>query len=211
MIQAIDYSHRNNDGSAERIPDSATNEFRTAAGRVVRDGGGIVPDVTVPAEKESNILYYMMRDLVIFDFVSDYRVKHPTIAPVDEFVFTDEDYEEFKAFVKARNFDYDRNSDKLLSELKKVADFEGYMEDAAETFALLEKQLAHDIDKDFVTFEKDLREAVVASIIHRYYLNEGAIRQVLKDDDYAAEGVKLLNDPARYKSLLEPAKGKGKH
>lgn len=211
LIQAIDYSHRNNDGSAERIPDSATNEFRTAAGRVVRDGGGIVPDVTVPAEKESNILYYMMRDLVIFDFVSDYRVKHPTIAPVDEFVFTDEDYEEFKAFVKARNFDYDRNSDKLLSELKKVADFEGYMEDAAETFALLEKQLAHDIDKDFVTFEKDLREAVVASIIHRYYLNEGAIRQVLKDDDYAAEGVKLLNDPARYKSLLEPAKGKGKH
>ena len=138
-------------------------------------------------------------------------MKHPTIAPVDEFVFTDEDYEEFKAFVKARNFDYDRNSDKLLSELKKVADFEGYMEDAAETFALLEKQLAHDIDKDFVTFEKDLREAVVASIIHRYYLNEGAIRQVLKDDDYAAEGVKLLNDPARYKSLLEPAKGKGKH
>ena len=125
LIQAIDYSHRNPDGSVGRIPDSLTTAFKTANGRIVRDGGGIKPDIEVEKENPANICFYLVNDLIIFDYANRYAAKHPTIAPIGEFKLTDEDYNDFKEFVKSKDFKYDRQSDKVLNELRKVAQFEG--------------------------------------------------------------------------------------
>lgn len=206
LIQAIDYSHRNADGSVGRIPDSLTNEFKTHGGRIVRDGGGITPDVKIEAEKESNIMYYLAKDMLMFDYVTDYVIKHPSIPSVKEFVFTDEDYNDFKEFVKSRNFTYDRQSEKALKSLKEVAEFEGYLDGASETFATLEKQLAHNLDKDLDTFKKTITTALTAEIVQRYYYTKGGIQQILKDDKYTKKAIEILNNPEEYKKILSAPK-----
>ena len=139
LIQAIDYSHRNPDGSVGRIPDSLTTEFKTAAGRIVRDGGGITPDIKHEYPKQSNIIYYLTKDYHIFDFATQYAAKHKNIPVVGEFSLTDEEYAEFKEMLKERNFTYDRESISLLKKLKELAEFEGYMDIAGETFETLQK------------------------------------------------------------------------
>ena len=133
-IQAIDYAKKNADGTVARTPDSLTHVFHTAAGREVRDGGGIRPDIEVKEDRFPNILFYLLNDDLIFDYVTRYCIKHPVLASVDSIRITDEDYKEFKELVKSRNFTYDRQSEKMLKTLKEVAEFEGYMEGASEEF-----------------------------------------------------------------------------
>ncbi|MEG1574009.1 MAG: S41 family peptidase [Bacteroidales bacterium] len=206
LIQAIDYSQRNADGSVARIPDSLTNEFRTAGGRIVRDGGGITPDINIEAEKVGNIIFYLTKDMILFDYVTDYVLKHPVIPPVEEFVFSDEDYKDFKTFVKSHNFKYDRQSEKALKNLKEIAEFEGYMDEASETFATLEKQLAHNLDKDLETFRKTITNAITAEIIQRYYYTKGGIQQILKDDKYTKKSIEILSNPVEYKNIISVSK-----
>ena len=147
-VQAIDYSKRNADGSLARTPDSLTNVFHTKAGREVRDGGGIRPDVEVKAERFPNILFYLMNDDVIFDYATKYCISHATIPEVKKFEITEADFKEFKEMVKARKFTYDRQSEKILKDLKDVAEFEGYMDGAKAEFEALEKKLSHNLDKE---------------------------------------------------------------
>ena len=122
-VQAIDYKHRNEDGSVGTIPDSLTNVFYTAAGREVRDGGGVMPDITVKQEKLPNILFYLVRDNLIFDYATQYCLKHPTVVAPEKFVVTDADYNDFKELVKKADFKYDQQSEKILKTLKEAAEF----------------------------------------------------------------------------------------
>lgn len=201
-IQAIDYKHRNEDGSVGRIPDSLTTIFHTAAGREVRDGGGVSPDKEVKDEKFPNILFYLMNDNLIFDFATDYYRKHPSITPVEQFEVTDTDYNEFKEKVKKANFKYDQQSDKVLKSLKEVAEFEGYMDDASEEFKALEKKLTHNLGRDLDHFSKDIRQLIAQEIVKRYYYQQGAIRQQLKSDNDVEEALKVLNDAPEYQKIL---------
>lgn len=138
-VQAIDYKHRNEDGSVGTIPDSLTKVFHTAAGREVRDGGGVMPDIVIKQEKLPNILFYLVRDNLIFDYATQYCLKHPTIVAPEKFEVTDADYNDFKALVKKADFKYDQQSEKILKTLKEAAEFEGYMDDASEEFKALER------------------------------------------------------------------------
>lgn len=204
-IQAIDYSKRNPDGTIARIPDSLTTVFRTEAGREVRDGGGIRPDVEIKAERFPNMLYYLINDDVIFDYAVHYGLKHPTIPAVEAFELTDEDYAEFKTMVQARNFTYDRQSEKALKSLKELAEFEGYLEEAAAEFEALEKKLTHQVDRDLDYFAPSIKDAITQEIVKRYYYQRGAIIQQLKQDPDVAKGVALLNDSAAYGTILLPS------
>lgn len=112
-VQAIDYKHRNEDGSVGTIPDSLTKVFHTAAGREVRDGGGVMPDIVIKQEKLPNILFYLVRDNLIFDYATQYCLKHPTIVAPEKFEVTDADYNDFKALVKKADFKYDQQSEKF--------------------------------------------------------------------------------------------------
>lgn len=201
-VQAIDYAHRNEDGSVGVIPDSLTSVFHTAIGREVRDGGGVTPDIDIKQERLPNIIYYLIRDNLIFDYATDYCQKHPTIASPEDFKLTNADYEAFKSKVKAADFKYDQQSEKILKTLKEAAEFEGYMSDASEEFKALEKKLNHNLDRDLDHFSKEIKEMITLEIIKRYYYKRGVIIQQLKEDKGLEEAVKVLNSPERYKQIL---------
>lgn len=201
-VQAIDYKHRNEDGSVGTIPDSLTTVFHTAAGREVRDGGGVMPDIEVKQEKLPNILFYLVRDNLIFDYATQYCLKHPSIPSPQEFKVTDADYNDFKAMVKKADFKYDQQSEKIMKTLKEAAKFEGYLDEASEEIKALEKKLTHNLDRDLDYFSKDIRSMVADEIIKRYYYTRGGIIQQLKDDDGLQAALKILADPVKYKETL---------
>lgn len=201
-IQAIDYAKKNADGSVARTPDSLTTVFHTAAGREVRDGGGIRPDIEVKEDKIPNIVFYLMNDDLIFDYATQYCWDHPTLASVDDFKLTDADYEAFKKLVKSRNFTYDRQSEKMLKSLKEIAEFEGYMTEAAEEFKALEKKLNHNLDRDLDYFAKPIKEYISQEIVTRYFYQRGAAMERLKDDTDLEEAIKILQNPVRYREIL---------
>ncbi len=201
-VQAIDYARRAEDGSVERIPDSLTTEYRTVAGRPVRDGGGITPDVPLQADSLPNILFYLANSDVLFDFATDYTRLHPTIPPVSEFVVTDSLYAAFLAAVKASDFTYDRQSERALAALKELARFEGYAESAAAEFAALEKKLSHDIDHDFRYFEPRIKELLADELVSRYYYQRGTIELALKTDSTVIRACRLLTDEPAYHAIL---------
>ena len=201
-VQAIDYKHRNEDGSVGTIPDSLTTVFHTAAGREVRDGGGVMPDIEVKQEKLPNILFYLVRDNLIFDYATQYCLKHPRIPSPQEFKVTDADYNDFKAMVKKADFKYDQQSEKIMKTLKEAAKFEGYLDEASEEIKALEKKLTHNLDRDLDYFSKDIRSMIADEIIKRYYYTRGGIIQQLKDDDGLQAALKILADPVKYKETL---------
>lgn len=205
-IQAIDYSKRSIDGSNGRIPDSLTTVFHTAAGREVRDGGGIRPDIEVKADKVPNILFYLVNDDMIFDYATQYCIKHPEIVSVEEFEITDADYADFKALVKKRNFTYDRQSEAVLKNLKELAEFEGYMENASEEFAALEKKLTHNLDLELDRFAKPIKEAMVDEIVKRYYYERGSVQAALKDNPDLEKAIEILNDSVQYNKVFAVVK-----
>ena len=201
-VQAIDYKHRNEDGSVGIIPDSLTTVFHTAAGREVRDGGGVMPDIEVKQEKLPNILFYLVRDNLIFDYATHYCLKHPAIPSPQEFKLTDADYNDFKAMVKKADFKYDQQSEKIMKTLKEAAKFEGYLDEASEEIKALEKKLTHNLDRDLDYFSKDIKSMIADEIIKRYYYTRGGIIQQLKDDDGLQAALKILADPVKYKETL---------
>ena len=201
-VQAIDYKHRNEDGSVGTIPDSLTTVFHTAAGREVRDGGGVMPDIEVKQEKLPNILFYLVRDNLIFDYATQYCLKHPSIPSPQEFKVTDADYNDFKAMVKKADFKYDQQSEKIMKTLKEAAKFEGHLDEASEEIKALEKKLTHNLDRDLDYFSKDIRSMIADEIIKRYYYTRGGIIQQLKDDDGLQAALKILADPVKYKETL---------
>lgn len=205
-IQAIDYAKRNADGSVARTPDSLTNVFHTAAGREVRDGGGIRPDVEVKAEKFPNIMFYLLNDDMIFDYATQYCIKHPQIGDVKDFVITDADYADFKKMLHKRKFTYDRQSEKTLKDLKEIAEFEGYMEGASDEFAALEKKLTHNLDRELDRFSKEIKDAIAQEVILRNYFKRGVVLQRLKDDPDLEKAIETLNNKAEYDKILTVTK-----
>ncbi len=207
-VQALDYSHVIDQGKTSRVPDSLTTVFHTAAGREVRDGGGIRPDVEPKSEELSTLLYYLMRDMAIFDFATEYTLKNETIAPAETFEISDRDYDEFKKLLKSRNFSYDLISVKVLNDLKKAMEFEGFAEIAKEEIASLEKKLQANLDHSLTHFEKDIRILIASEIVTRYYGQKGTIIYSLNKDTELKEAYTILVNEKRYKEILTPKNNK---
>ena len=208
-IQAINYK-KGSGGYREHIPDSLTKVFYTRNGREVRDGGGIKPDLEVKADTIPNIAFYLSASgqdstEVMFDYVVDYIAKHPTIAPAKEFHLADADWQAFKARVVESGFAYDPVSKKQFAELVKTAKFEGYYEDAKQTFDELEKQLNHNVAFDLDKHEKVLRQLVEQEIISAYYYQTGTIEAGLNYDKQLKAAENLLKSPEEYRKLLAPS------
>lgn len=208
-VQAIDYKNQSDEEGAVRMPDSLTTIFHTAAGREVRDGGGVTPDITVKQDKFPNILYYLVRDNLIFDYATEYCSKHPTIAAPEQFVLTDANYAAFKELVKRSDFKYDQQSGKVLKALKEAAEFEGYMAEASAEFTALEKKLTHNLDRDLDYFSKEIKQMIAIEITKRYHYQRGGIIQQLKDDNDLKEAIRVLHESDQYRTLLSgPIKSK---
>jgi len=208
-IQEIDYSRRNEKGEAEHIPDSLKHQFYTAAGRPVREGGGIIPDVICKMDTMPDILYSLSQDVVLFDYSNEYCLKHDTIAPMDVFEFTDDDYESFKEFVCNSEFEFTSSSSRGLTTLRRIAQIEGLADKASAEFDALAIKLEYDLRKDLDIFRDDIKRLVGMDIATRYYYQRGGVIQSMGGDKILSEAVSLLDDGERYNSLLAaPANSK---
>ena len=208
-VQALNYKHAQG-GYVEHVPDSLTKVFYTAGGREVRDGGGVKPDVEVKPDSLPNIAFYLAgaRDSneVMLNYEVDYIAKHPTIAPAKDFALTDADYDDFKARVLKADFKYDRETEKYLTDLEKLAKFEGYYDDAKPEFEALKKKLSHNVAKDLDYNKKAIKQLLENDIVTAYYFQGGAIQNSLRYDKQVKEAVRLLNSPEEYQKILHPTK-----
>ncbi len=203
LIQAIDYSHRNPDGSVARIPDSLTNVFKTAHGREVRDGGGITPDIKVEYPEMTRLYFNIVRDNWAFNYATRFAHEHDTIASPEEFVITDSIYADFKKFIDPKEFKYDKVCEDGLEKLKKVAEAEGYMNDSTRAqFEVMAKLLKHDLNKDLDTHRKEISGILAMEILKRYYYQRGQAIESLKNDVCLDEVVKLFSKPGEYYRIL---------
>lgn len=204
LIQVLDYSHRNPDGSVARVPDSLTNVFKTKSGREVRDGGGITPDYTIPQETAGTILFYLLTENIIFDYVTNWVQKNTKIAPPQQFRLSDADYEAFKQFVKTKDFEYDQLSERSLQQLKNIMEFEGYMDTASEEYKALEAKLKPDLDRDLELFKDEIRKMIETEIVQRFYYKKGVLMHQLADDKVLDKAVEVLKNQSTYKATLQP-------
>lgn len=196
LIQAIDYSHRNPDGSVARIPDSLTNVFKTAGGREVRDGGGITPDVKIDYPEVNRLTYNVVRDNWAFNFANKYAAEHDTVASPETFVVTDEIYGQFKDFIDPARFNYDKVCENAVDQLREIAKVEGYMNDSTKVqFDILASMLKHDLGHDLDINRKNLTPYIAREILNRYYFNRGEVIYSLRDDEAVDSAVNILTTP----------------
>ncbi len=207
LIQAIDYSHRNPDGSVARTPDSLTTTYKTVHGRIVRDGGGITPDTTVTHPDISVLTYALVVDSWVFDYANRFAATTPTIAPADEFVITDSIYADFKAFINPEKFEYDKLCEKRLADLKEVVEITGYMNDSvASQLDILAGLLKQNLYRDLDTHREEVSRYLIPEIIFRYYSETGKIINGLNADKEIEVAIGVLLDPERYTAILSPKK-----
>ncbi|MBP5307087.1 MAG: S41 family peptidase [Paludibacteraceae bacterium] len=205
-IQAIDYAHRNEDGSLSRIPDSLTSVFHTRAGREVRDGGGITPDVEVKNEHNLNIADELYARNCIFDFATVYVQHNKHIAEPSQFSISDKDWTEFKKFVMDKGFSYHLKTSDALRHLKELAKYEGYDQRAKEEFDALERKLAVNVEADLEQNRQDILDYLNTEIIQRYYFQKGPVQYTLQKDPVLKKALEILNDKQQYNALLRTEK-----
>jgi carboxyl-terminal processing protease len=204
LIQALDYSHRNDDGSAKSIPDSLTSVFYTKAGREVRDGGGLKPDVEVKDSVMTNFDYEILRGDHLYNFANEYAATHKSIASPKEFNITDEDYALLAQRLKESNFKYSNESVEILEQVRAKADKEGYLTDsvASEIDALKEK-LQPNLEKDLRDNREFVESILVGWICDRYYYDKGRAEAALRYNIYYDKALEILSDTKRYNSILK--------
>ncbi len=202
-IQALDYAHREADGSVGYIPDSLIREYKTLKNkRTVRDGGGVSPDVESLPETLSRIAVTLYLRNLIFDYATEYTQKHDSIASAKKFELTDNEYANYVNYLKNKSFDYQTETEITFQKLKEAASREKYMDSADAEFKALQAKLSHDRFKDLEIFKDDVKELLEEEIVLRYYYNAGRIANTMKKDTQIRTAVDMLNDQGKYQSLL---------
>ena len=189
-VQAIDYSHRNEDGSVGHIPDSLTHEFKTAGGRTVRDGGGITPDIVINPHQYSRLTYSLVMNGVVEQYALEYVRRHRSIPPTDEFRLSDEEYEDFIAFAQGKTFDYRSSAKTYFDYVRKELERDGLTEAMAPQLEALGKAL--DMEKDeFLRLKKDeIVPFIEEEIVVRYYYQPDGVKLRLRYDSQLSEALR---------------------
>lgn len=201
-IQAIDYSHRNEDGSVGKIADSLQKSFSTAAGRTVKDGGGIQPDIEVKIPDYHTVTQELLRKSVIFDFATHYRVTHEAIAPPREFEITDEIYNEFVAYCKEKDFKFETKTEKEFARLKELMEEEKYADALGNELNAIEQKISAEKATDLMEFRNEIATFLKSEIVKRYYFRSGEVESSFDMDPDVLEARKVLADQARYNKIL---------
>ncbi len=205
-IQAVNYASRNEDGSVDKVPDSLMTLFHTKGGRPVYDGGGILPDVETEPMRLSDISFSLGTKMLLFDFATEYRHKNPTIAAATEFKVDDKLYNEFKEWLKDKEYDYTTESEELIKNLKKVAEEEKRFTPMQEEYEALKTKVSHNKTHDLENFSEELKDLLRAEIVSRYYFQKGRLQAMLDEDIDVAKAVSVLKDAPGYKKILTASK-----
>ncbi len=202
-IQALDYSHRNPDGSVGKVPDSLITEYTTEAGRKVYDGGGITPDIKIETEELSRITQELILRDLCFDFVNSYALKNPQTAEIKDFKITDDIYNQFKNWLKEKKFTYETESQRLLTNLEKTAKDEKYYEQVKPRLEQLKKDFAHSIDRDMDLFREQIASFLAEQFMQRYYYAEGVMAYKVLHDKEVEKAVGILANKDEFARLLK--------
>jgi carboxyl-terminal processing protease len=205
-IQALDYAHRNEDGSVGTIPDSLITEFTTKKGRKVYDGGGVAPDVKFESESLSSLSIALITKYLIFDFATKFSTENAAIASPEEYEVTDDTYKQFITFVKGNNFVYESQSEEELNDLIEHAKKDKYYGLAEKEFEALKAKLAPNFDKDSEEFKAEVKELLQDEIVSRYYYQKGAIRAAISDDKGIKKAIEELNSETAYSGYFKQGK-----
>jgi carboxyl-terminal processing protease len=205
-IQAIDYAHRNDDGSVGKIPDSLKHPFKTAAGRTVYDGGGVDPDFAIEAQKLNPITVSLLQKNLLFDYATEYRLKHESIPPAKDFHVTDAEYSDFVGWLKGKEYDYTTKSEETMKELKETAQKEAYWDAIKDDFEKLTNEMNHDKEKDLVKFKDEISELLSQEIAARYYYQDGRIEASLNHDQEVKKAMEVLGNADLYAKTLQALK-----
>lgn len=200
-IQAYDYNH---DGTIKTVPDSLQKTFLTRGGRQVKDGGGIMPDITITPDSLPTMIFDLVQSDAYFDYITSYVQKHPAIAEADKFHMTDEEYDEFIAFVQAEDFTYNRRSEDILKLLRNWISTEGYMDKAKDELDALQNCLKTDLGEDMKRNKKAILSFLENEIVHRYYYLSGGICNQVANDPVITQACEILHSPEQYSSTLQP-------
>jgi carboxyl-terminal processing protease len=203
-IQALDYSHRNPDGSVGYVPDSLISEFKTSRGRKVYDGGGIVPDVKLESEENSPIANHLLSSYIIFDYATNYAAKHDSIIRPENFELSDGDYNKFIDFVVNKKLEYKTETENSLDKLIETAKKEKYYSVANEEIEALKKRLNHVVKDDMVRFKDDIKLLLSEEIVKRYFYQKGIIEYEIGKNASIKKALGLVKNLNGYNSLLEP-------
>jgi carboxyl-terminal processing protease len=202
-IQAIDYFHKDENGLPEKVPDSLISEFKTKNGRLVYDGGGIEPDVNMNAMKLSKISQTLITKYFLFDFANQFALEHSSIASPDEFVVSDEIFDELIDFLKDKNYNYQTASEETLEKLKASATKENYFDAIEQDYNSLKSKILHDKSEDLITYKDEIKFILKDEIVSRYYYQKGRIIASLSDDPEIAKSIEVLQGTATYLAILD--------
>lgn len=193
-VQAIDYANRNEDGSVGHIPDSLTKEFHTAAGRTVRDGGGITPDFEIEYQSYSRLVYSLVLGGVLDQYILDFARKHDSIPAVSDFKFSDSDFEDFITFAKTKEFDYRSSAKTLFDQMKKELAKDGLADEMKPELDALEKAIEMDKEK-FIRLKKaEIIPFIEEEIATRYWYQEAGIEVRLRYDQQLQKALKKASE-----------------
>ncbi len=201
-IQAIDYSHRNADGSVGKVQDSLKSEFKTESGRVVYDGGGVLPDVEIEEYDYAPITYALLSGDFIFDYATKYYYEHEEIVAAKKFAITDAEYAEFTKWLAGKDIKYTTRVEKDIDGLIRSAKKEKYYDLIADQIEALKKETLHNKDQDLVTFKNEIKMLLEREIAGRYFYQAGMIESMFQEDEDVQAALKVLDDSERYQQIL---------
>jgi len=203
-IQALDYSHRNEDGSVSSVPDSLKKSFKTKMGRVVYDGGGVEPDVKLEDANLSPLAISLLTNNFIFDYATEYYYSHPTIAQPADFALNESDYNAFEKWLSTKDYSYKSESEQMLATLKETAEKEKFFDNMKNEYNALASKLSHDKKQDLIKNKQEVMTLLANEIVSRYYFQRGrVINKMKRDDKDLQKALQLLSDTKNYKSLLK--------
>lgn len=206
-IQALDYSHRNDDGSAGELPDSLKTCYKTKNGRVVKDGGGIDPDIKMSEKQMPSILYTLLAKNLIFDYATYYCAKNPPPAQMpDEFMLGEKEFDAFVKWLEGKDYSYKTKTEEALAFLKQNAEKESYYSAIKKDIENLEKSVSHDKTQDLLKYKKEVIRLLRGEIITRYFFQKGRIRNWLQDDEDVLEAINTLGNEEKYAKILKGSK-----
>lgn len=201
-IQALDYSHRNEDGSVGEIPDSIKTKFKTKNGRTVMDGGGVDPDIKTPSKESLRIISTLANKSYAFDFATQYVKSHPQVAAPADFKLGENDFNEFVKWIEGKDYSYKTKTEESLITFKEIAEKENYFDAIKKDFEVLQRSLNHDKTQDLMKNKKEVIRLLQDEIVTRYYFQKGRLQNQLKVDDEVMQAVNILSDQGKYNSLL---------
>ena len=199
-IQALDYSHRNEDGSVGKIPDSLMTSFTTRNGREVKDGGGVLPDVVIESEKYGMIIASLLKERLFFNYATNYRFKNDSIA--DNFIFSDKDFIDFKIYLADKEYAYKTSTEEELEELKRQAKEEEYFTAISNEYDALVVKMQENKKDDLHKSKEDIQEILTGEIMSRYYYQKGRIKASLNFDEDVKKAIEILENGKEYNALL---------